>query len=69
MKQKKGYQWIWWVLVILILTGVVWLCVIRKGRTDYMDGTLVMYTNDMDTEGGGGYVGNDISECSAKLCD
>lgn len=49
---KNGYQWIWWLLVILILAGVVWYCVIRKEKTDYIGGTLVMHTEEMYVEGG-----------------
>lgn len=41
--QKKRYQWIWWLLLILVLAGIIWIFSVRQTKPDYVDGTLVMH--------------------------
>lgn len=52
--QKKRYQWIWWLLALVVLAGILWLFSIRQTRSDYVDGTMVMYMEESTTETKGG---------------
>ena len=52
--QKKRYQWIWWLLVLMVLAGSLWLFSVRQTGPDYADGTLVMYMDESVPETGGG---------------
>lgn len=52
--QKKRYQWIWWLLALAVLAGILWLFSIRQTRSDYVDGTLVMYMKESTPETKGG---------------
>ena len=52
--QKKRYQWIWWLLALAVLAGILWLFSIRQNRSDYVDGTLVMYMEESTPETKGG---------------
>lgn len=52
--QKKRYQWIWWLLALMVLAGILWLFSVRQTGPDYADGTLVMYMDESVPETGGG---------------
>ena len=39
---KKSYRFLWWLLIILVLGGVIWYAVWSGQEQEYKNGTLVM---------------------------
>lgn len=37
----KRYSWIWWLLGILVVIGIIWYAVRQGQQEDYTDGTFV----------------------------
>ncbi len=46
--ERKSYRFIWWLLVLVILAGIIWYVVIHNREKEYVDGTLVLQYQEED---------------------
>lgn len=44
--EGKRYRWLWWILAVAVLAGVIWYAIVQNQTEDYMDGTLVWNPTD-----------------------
>lgn len=44
--ERNRYRWIWWIVAVLILAGLIWYAVAQDQNEDYTDGTLVWNPGD-----------------------
>lgn len=40
--ERKSYRFIWWLMALVILAGIIWYIVIHNQEEEYIDGTLVL---------------------------
>lgn len=39
--EGKRYRWLWWIVAVVILAGILWYAVVRNQSEEQIDGTLV----------------------------
>lgn len=48
--ERKSYRFIWWLLALVILAGIIWYVIIHNREKEYIDGTLVLQYQEEDKE-------------------